>query len=43
MSVKINRISCLSLDKGEDLYKRKAVLGDSICVYLYNGMKVRGF
>lgn len=42
MSVKIKRVSCLSLDENEDLYKRKAVLGDSICVYLRNGMKVRG-
>lgn len=43
MSVKINRVSCLSLDEDEEFYKRKAVLGDSICVYLYNGMRVTGF
>lgn len=43
MSVKIKRVSCLSLDGDEDLYKSKAVLGDKICVFLHNGMKNIGY
>lgn len=44
MSLEVRRISCLSLGKeDEDLYPRKAMIGDLIRLYLYNGMKPVGY
>lgn len=44
MSLEVRRISCLSLGKeDEDLYPRKALIGDLIRLYLYNGMKPVGY